>query len=75
MNTHRAPPFRFGDARACSYTEFPMNSRALFYNFVHFHLPPPVHGASGNREPARRLSKTLRAIPSYLLYDKIARVL
>ena len=32
-----------------SHTEFPMNSRALSCNFVHFHPPPPVHGASGSR--------------------------
>ena len=38
--------------------EFPMNSRVLFCIFVHFRLPPPVHGASGSRAPAQRLPKT-----------------
>jgi hypothetical protein len=37
----------WGDARAASHTEFPMNSRALICICVHIRLPPPVHGASG----------------------------
>src|SRR5271166_4924352 len=40
--------------------EFPMNSRVLFCIFVHFRLPPPVHGASGSRAPAQRLPKIER---------------
>ena len=53
-----------------------MNSRALFCNFVHFHLPSPVHGASGSRAPAQEVVKDPPPqIPSYLVYDKIARVL
>src|SRR5271165_4047227 len=36
----------------------PMNSRVPLCIFVHFRLPPPVHGASGSRAPAQRLYKT-----------------
>jgi len=39
-------------------TSFPRNSRVQFCIFVHFRLPPPVHGASGSRAPAERLYKT-----------------
>jgi hypothetical protein len=40
--------------------EFPMNSRVSFCIFVHFCLPPPVHGASGSQAPAQRLPRTER---------------
>ena len=36
----------------------PMNSRVPLCIFVHFRLPPPVHGASGSRAAAPRLYKT-----------------
>ncbi len=38
----------------------PTNSRVLFRVFVHFRLPPPVHGASGSRAPAHRLTRNER---------------
>ena len=43
-----------------THRRIPMNSRILFCIFVHFRLPPPVHGASGSRAPAQRLPKIER---------------
>ena len=36
---------------------FSRNSRVLFCICVHFRLPPTVHGPSGSRAPARRLTR------------------
>ena len=47
-----------------SLNEFPMNSRVLFYIFVHFRLPPPVHGAAGSWATAQRLSKFVHTGPT-----------
>ena len=40
--------------------DFPMNSVVLICTCMHYRLPPPVHGPSGSRAPARRLAKTER---------------
>src|SRR5271157_1625510 len=40
--------------------DFPMNSVVLICTCIHYRLPPPVHGPSGSRAPARRLAKTER---------------
>ena len=39
-----------------------MNSGVLFCIFVHFHLPPSVHGASGSRAPAQRFPMNSRVL-------------
>jgi hypothetical protein len=51
----------------------PMNSLAIYCALVHYCMPPPVHGPSGSRAPARRLPKieqgpTLPTKPSLLFF-------
>jgi hypothetical protein len=56
----------------------PMNSLAIYCSLVHYCMPPPVHGPSGSRAPARRLPKieqgpTLPTKPSLSYFSPTRR--